>query len=426
VKVNQNERIVIEKNVSIEGIYVGGLTVEEAVKRLQSKREQILKKKVIFKCLGREFSCFFKEAGIEVDINGAVEQALRLRKKSSSLLIRDGKKEYVLKLPLVLNKKTAGKYLEKIAAEINHNPVDARYFLNNGKPKVLYSSSGRRVDIEATIEYFQKILNSTDSESKKSLIIPVIVDTVEPRVKTKDIEDKKINVLRGTYTTKFNERFSSRVNNIAAAAEAINGVVIPPGFTFSFNETVGPRTEENGYEEALVIVKNEFVEGVGGGVCQASTTLYNAALRANLDIKERYKHSKLVNYVPPGLDAAVAFGFLDLKLSNNTESYLVINAQVENNSLTINIFGEAGIWPKVKIRHYIMETIKPKTVYEYDPEMEEGKEFVEQEGKVGYITRVERICTFGNKIITREIISEDKYSAEPKVILKGIKKKKSN
>ena len=423
LKLQQNEKII--GNISIEGIHVGGISTEEAALRLRPKVDQILKKKVIFKCLDREFSAFFSEAGVEVDVNGALEQALQWGNKNNSLLLNN-KKEYSLKIPLLLNEKTARRYLEKIAAEVNRSPVEARYILKNGKPLITPSTLGQRVDVEATIEGFRRTLKNKKNTSKNILTVPVVARTVEPKVKTEDLKKRKINVLRGTCTTEFNEKLSNRVNNIAAAAEAINGKVIPPRSTFSFNDTVGPRTEENGFEEALVIIENEFVEGIGGGVCQVSTTLYNAALKANLGIEERFRHSKLINYVPPGLDAAVAFGLLDLKLSNKSDGYMVINAQVNNNSITVNIFGEAGTWPKVEVKHYIEKTIQPKTVYKYDPEIEEGKEFVEQEGKVGYITRVERICTLEGKIISHEIISEDKYPAEPKIILKGIKKKKSN
>ncbi|NLO90272.1 MAG: hypothetical protein GX088_08145 [Clostridia bacterium] len=422
LKLQQNEKII--GNISIEGIQVCGMSKEEAALKLRSKGEEILKKKVIFKCLDREFSASFSEAGVEVDVSGALEQALQWGKKNNTLLLNN-KKEYSLKIPLRLNEKTARGYFEKIAAEVNRSPVEAKYIIKNGKYSIIPSTLGQRIDIEATMEGFCRILN-TKYTSGSILTVPIVVRTVEPKVKTEDLTKRKINVLRGTFTTEFNEKLSTRVKNIAAAAEAINGKVIPPGSTFSFNDTVGPRTEENGYEEALVIIENEFVAGIGGGVCQVSTTLYNAALKANLGIEERFRHSKLINYAPPGLDAAVAYGLLDLKLSNKSENFMVINAQVNNNSITINIFGEAGIWPKVEIKHYIEKTIQPERIYKYDPEIEEGKEFVEQEGKVGYITRVERICTLGEKIISHEIISEDKYPAEPEIILKGIKKKKSN
>ena len=139
------------------------------------------------------------------------------------------------------------------------------------------------------------------------------------------------------YTTYFNPGEVSRTTNLRLAAEALDQVKIIPGQTFSFNKTVGERTEEAGYQEAYVIEGDEFVLGVGGGICQVSSTLYNAVLLSNLEIVERHTHSLPVAYVPTGKDATVAYGYLDFKFKNNTPYDLMLQSFIKNNALTIQI-----------------------------------------------------------------------------------------
>lgn len=140
------------------------------------------------------------------------------------------------------------------------------------------------------------------------------------------------------YTTYFNPREINRTENLRLAAEALDGKRIAPGEQFSFNETVGERTVEAGYKEAMVIEGKVFILGLGGGICQVSSTLYNAAALVKLDIVERHHHSLTVGYVPPGQDATVAWPVLDFKFRNNTKETLVIRTSVDGNTLSIKLF----------------------------------------------------------------------------------------
>ena len=140
------------------------------------------------------------------------------------------------------------------------------------------------------------------------------------------------------YSTNFNPRETNRTENLRLAAKAIDGKRLAPGEQFSFNETVGERTVARGYKEAMIIEGNSFTLGLGGGICQVSSTLYNAAALAKLEIVERHHHSLTVGYVPPGKDATVAWPVLDFKFRNNTQNALVIRTFVEGNTLTIKLF----------------------------------------------------------------------------------------
>ncbi|NMA69305.1 MAG: vancomycin resistance protein, partial [Desulfitobacterium sp.] len=145
------------------------------------------------------------------------------------------------------------------------------------------------------------------------------------------------NPLISEYTTYFNLQDVNRTENIRLAAKAIDGKVLEPGEVFSFNETVGRRTTEAGYKQAIIIEGRTFVLGLGGGICQVSSTLYNAVDLAQFEIIERHHHSLRINYVPPGKDAAVYYGVLDFRFRNNTKESLILRTSVKDNALTMKI-----------------------------------------------------------------------------------------
>lgn len=141
-----------------------------------------------------------------------------------------------------------------------------------------------------------------------------------------------------SYTTKFKASETNRVFNIQRASNSINNKVILPGETFSFNKTTGPRSYKAGYKKASVIVNGQFIQDDGGGVCQVSTTLYNALLNSNMQIVQRHPHSLPVAYVPKGRDAAVAYDYLDLKFKNNRNVPVTIKSNVSGNTLTVKMY----------------------------------------------------------------------------------------
>ena len=147
-------------------------------------------------------------------------------------------------------------------------------------------------------------------------------------------------VKRAEFYTSFTTSSAERKNNIRVAAKALDKTLIDVGGEFSFNKTVGARTEARGYKKAKIIVSGKFVEGVGGGVCQVSTTLYNAALLAGLEITEFHPHSLPVSYIAPSFDAMVNSGSADLRFINNTGNPLIIFTETTDSQIKISIFGE--------------------------------------------------------------------------------------
>lgn len=166
---------------------------------------------------------------------------------------------------------------------------------------------------------------------------PVVpkAQTVKPKPAEK-VKPKRKPI--AVYSTPLLNRDSERVNNIRLAIKKINNYKLEPGGTFSFNDVVGIRDAENGFKMAAVIIKGEYGEDMGGGVCQLSSTIFNAADKAGLEILERHDHTKQVKYVPQGRDAAVSYPYLDLKFKNTKDHRVKITASVSKNRVTVSIW----------------------------------------------------------------------------------------
>ncbi len=159
---------------------------------------------------------------------------------------------------------------------------------------------------------------------------------VNPRYRKESLEKARRCI--GSYRTWFHGS-GARYKNISLACQSVNNIVLWPDQEFSFNETTGPRTPERGYLPAPIIMSGSFDMGYGGGVCQASSTLYNVALQAGLTISERHQHSKPIHYVPPGKDAAVSYGDQDLCFINNRAGPLIIKTSIYSGRVSAEIWG---------------------------------------------------------------------------------------
>ena len=217
----------------------------------------------------------------------------------------------------------------------------------------------------------------------------------KPEVKVTDFGMEAFPDLLGTYTTKYINN-PNRTTNLQLAAAKMNGTVIVPGGTFSFNSVVGPRTASRGYKAAAIYSEGTVVEDVGGGICQVVTTLYNAAIQANMDITERRNHSFMPTYVGPGYDATVAYGSQDFKFKNTRDYPIKIIASVENGYCKVFIYGlKTENEYDISIETNIIKTMPKKTAG----------------GSAGYVVDSFRVVRQNGQLISREKISRDTYSA---------------
>ncbi len=217
----------------------------------------------------------------------------------------------------------------------------------------------------------------------------------EPEVKVSDFGMDAFPDLLATYRTAYVNN-ADRTTNLRIAASKMNGTVIVPGGTFSFNSVVGPRTKSRGYKDAAIYSDGTVVNDTGGGICQVVTTLYNAAIKANMDITERRNHSFLPSYAEPGYDATVVYGSQDFKFKNSRDYPVKIVASVQGGYCTVSIYGlKTDNEVDVSIETNIIKTMKKKT----------------SGGSTGYVVDSFRVVRQNGVVISREKISRDTYSA---------------
>ena len=230
-------------------------------------------------------------------------------------------------------------------------------------------------------------------------------------------------VLRAEFSTDYSKSSAERKHNIALAAKSLDKTLVDVGGEFSFNRTVGERTEKRGYKSAKIIVKGEFVEGVGGGVCQVSTTVYNTAIRAGLDVTEAHGHSLAVSYVKPSCDAMVNSGSADLRFINRTHNPVIIRASANGKKLTVRIFGEP-MTEKCELKSVITEEIPPEYTVVKDndgeyPDLYLGERRIIKNGVKGIISEGVLIKTVNGKTVSQVRIRRDKYLSVAGVIMEG-------
>jgi vancomycin resistance protein YoaR len=235
--------------------------------------------------------------------------------------------------------------LDAFDSLVYKEPANAEYYVENNQVSIIRGQVGRYIDKNEAEPLLAKV-----HEGGEAVEVP-FYDSM-PDLTSDMLRERLFNDTIGTYSTSFAGSTENRCANVARAASLINGTVIPPGEVFSFNNTVGHRTVENGFFTAKEYVDGKSVDGIGGGTCQVSSTLYSAVLYADLSIVTRTNHMMAVSYMPLGQDATVVDGSIDFKFKNNTDSPIKISTSISGTNLTVNIIGTQWT-PKreVKLSH---------------------------------------------------------------------------
>lgn len=347
-------------------------------------------------------------AGIVLD-----EEALRntiLDRFAGNIQNKDDSK---ITIPVV-EKEPAEIDIEKIYEEVHTEPQDA--YIIEDPLEIVVDKDG--IDFDITIEEAKEII---ESEDKEEYIIPLKITKAKKTVK--DLGSKAFPDRLSKYSTKYDASNRDRSTNLELSAEKINGTVLLPGEEFSYNKVVGKRTIENGYKNAAVFANGGVEDGLGGGICQISTTLYNAVLLANLEITERRNHTYVTSYEDPGRDATVVYGVQDFKFKNSREYPIKIVASVKNGVATMSIMGiKEEVEYEVKIRAYTTGSIPYKTEKRKNSKLKEGKEKVIQSGANGCKAVCYRDLYLDGKKVSSELLSRDTYSAMKRIVEVGTKK----
>lgn len=258
-------------------------------------------------------------------------------------------------------------------------------------------------------------------EKQEKYTIPLKI--TKPKVTTDSLGDEAFPNRIATYSTKYSTADVNRTTNIKISVNKINGVVLLPGEEFSYNKVLGPRTPQAGYKLGAAYIGGKVVSDYGGGVCQTSSTLYNAVLLSNLEITSRTSHYFAAAYVPVSRDATVYWPSLDFKFKNNRNYPIKIKASTSNGVINVEIFGitEESDY-EVELQSYVTSYIPYNTEYKDDNTLPEGKEVVEQAGTNGIRSEAYKILKKDGKVISKTLLSRDTYSTKARIIRRGTKK----
>ncbi len=298
--------------------------------------------------------------------------------------------------------------IQKIHDEIYKEAQDAYYTKN---PFTVYPEvEGVDFDVEAA----KKILE----EEKDEYVIKLKI--TKPKVTISQIGSEAFPDQLATFTTRYDVSDVDRSTNLRIACQKINGKVVLAGDTFSYNQALGKRTEAAGYKNGKVYEAGQVVDGIGGGICQISSTLYNTALLANLDIVERRNHQFVTSYVPAGRDATVVYGVTDFKFKNTRKYPVRIVASANNGIATISMYGikEENEYT-FKFSTKTVASIPTTTKYVEDASLPAGTEKVKQKGANGLKTETYITKMLNGKVISTKLLSKDTYDAMQRIVLKG-------
>jgi vancomycin resistance protein YoaR len=221
------------------------------------------------------------------------------------------------------------------------------------------------------------------------------------------------------FATSLRGRTPDQVVNMRRAARTLDGVMLQPGQTFSMERALGPITAEAGYLPALAIKDGEPAEEDGGGICQVASTLYNAALRADLAIVERQRHVWPVHSVPPGLDCGFAAGHLDLKFRNTTDQPLLLRVSADDRHLLCHLIGEHPARESVRIERLVRSVLPPASVVRATARLKRGQQRLAQRGRPGWEVEVWRVVSGACRPESRQLISHDRYAPVNRVLWLG-------
>lgn len=382
--------------------------------------DEILKS--IFSSLGEEWEETFVDNTYYIDEDkliivrgkeGLVIDEVKLKEEIISLVNRkiEGENINEIEIPTI-TKVPSEINLEQIQKEIYKEPKDASY--DKEKEKLVIHSDG--VDFGISMEEAKNIF----TEEKEEYVIPLKI--TKPEITTDMLGEEAFPDKLSNYSTRYDASNKNRGTNIELAAEAIDGTVLLPGEKFSFNSIVGPTTAAKGYKLAGAYAAGELVENYGGGICQVSSTIYDAALCANLEIVERYNHSSLVSYLDPGLDATISYGSRDLKFRNSRKYAVKINARATNGILEVEI---KGIFEEeeyeIELSSETTDVILCNTKYIYDPNLLENQEIVKTYGANGAKSIAYKTVKKNGRVISKTELSRDSYNPMTKVIRTGSK-----
>ena len=477
----------ITKGVKIEGIDVSGLTREQAKEKLESIYSEKKKKDITLKYEDFETTIAPETLETNYNIEKATNEAILVGKSGNIItnnygifFALIGKKN--IKVETTINEEQTKQAIEDIQTNLPETIEEPDYYIENDKLIITPGKEGLKIltdkllteikeqqknintnqetieipaekawpskvdidkihqdiykkvqdayitkdpvevhpeviGIDFNIEDAKKILE----ENKEQYEIPLQI--TNPQVTLSNLGSEAFPEKISAYSTRYDGGDKDRSTNLEIACKKIDEKIVLPGETFSYNKTLGARTTKAGYKTAKVYENGAVVDGIGGGICQISSTLYNAVLKANMQTVERRNHQFITSYVPEGRDATVAYGVTDFKFKNTRKYAIKIKATASNGVATISIYGiKENPEYNITFETKTISTIPVTEKYIEDNTIAEGTEEIKQKGANGCVTETYIIKSLNGQVVSKDLLSKDTYSAMQRIILKGTKK----
>ena len=422
--VRADESDIIIPGVSVGNVDIGGLTREEAIAKVQEYMTSFTNKKVTLMVDENTAETTIGEIGYYWKNTSVIDRAEDLCKKGNIIERYKEKKDIEAKgvkyeLEVGVNDDMMRQAIDTYCSEYNVPHVNASMTKTGDGFTYTEESAGRIIDVDTTVNEFHQFLLNTWDGNDAELKVTMIDD-----LPTATIADcQKVTDILGTYSTTFSTGSGNynRNCNIENGSRLMNGIIVYPGETFSANALLEPWTYDNGWREAGTYVNGQVENSLGGGICQVSSTLYNAVLEAELEIVERYPHSMSVGYVPLSQDAALAGTWKDLKFANNTDAPIYIESYCGRGTVTFNIYGHETRDPN-RTFEYVSETlgtVQPSESVTEDPSLPQGYRNVVSSGHVGYTARLWKKVYENGTLVSEEIVNKSSYEASPRKVVVG-------
>lgn len=422
VNAETSESDKIPQRVYFGDISVGGMTQEEAKATVEEHIKGLQNQNLTIQAGKNSVQVPVSQLGVSWSNTEILTEAAGLGKSGNLIARYKAMKDLenedkVYELAYKVDSQKIAKVLEEHAETLNTEAVDGGLTRENGGFTVVPGSQGVSVNVEESVKVLEKYF-SQEWEGNAGTV-QIVADVVEPKGSEEELG--KVKDLLGSFNTSYASSGSGRSKNVENGAAKINGSVVYPGEGFSVYEAVSPFEPENGYELAGSYENGTTVETYGGGICQVSTTLYNAVIRAELEVTERFNHSMIVGYVDKSADAAIAGTYKDLKFVNNTKAPIYIEGYTSGRSIYFNIFGQETR-PDNREVSFVSETLSttnPGVQYSASSSHSIGYMSQTQSSHTGYTAQLWKVVTVDGVEESREIFNKSSYKASPRIVVVG-------
>ncbi|MGF9711185.1 VanW family protein [Paenibacillus naphthalenovorans] len=421
----------IPSDVRVGDWVIGGLTLPEFEKQLEEKKKSLSAFKIRLHVEGGRLSAerTLQQLGLEMNTQEVLARLEPLTYGSpfQRAVYRWRLRHEVLTLiPRFPEEKLQGALKEAFREVYARQPINARRVIGpDDTIRHIPEIRVQHIDEEKLKEQLEKLLSSWETlcgSENQPLSLDVPMRTVDPQITLRTLQEQGIIRKISEFTTNFPNTQSpavsseGRVHNVRSTAASLQDVLLKPGEVFDYAPYIEQTEKRFGFKEAPVIVNGKLVPGIGGGICQVSSTLYNAVLRAGLTVVERRNHSLPVSYVPLGQDATFASGHINFKFRNSTEHAVLIRTATDRHSLTVKLFGQTPPDITYEVKSETVATLAPPVKYVLNPSLKIGVQETISKGKPGYIVETYRYKKQNGRLVSKEKLSRDTYTAQPTII----------